>query len=280
MVGELATQRVEAAVTATAGPPAPAAVVTAQTAVAAAPEPPPKTPEERAREAVRRARELAAAGDLTGADTVLAGIQEALPDFLPAYEERADLFERRGKIAEAIEQWLEVIERGATGTAYERAADEYFRLNRLEVQRAAGPAAVLRIAGAEQRKFPDSPEFSEMRSVTVRLAVEGPTNGPAPEVRAAEVGVEVLFFDRQRSTGRIVPSRALTPRGRLRPNGLWRPGETKSVTATYVAPREAGAERRDAEFYGYVVRLFYGDRLQDEEAAPKRLLYDARAARP
>ena len=58
------------------------------------------------------AAEKEAAGDLAAADRVLDAVQILAPDHLAAYERRARLYEKRGMIERAMEQWLELMERG------------------------------------------------------------------------------------------------------------------------------------------------------------------------
>jgi hypothetical protein len=60
----------------------------------------------------------------------------------------------------------------------------------------------------------------------------------------------------------------------LKPEGAWRDGETKMLTATYVVPK--GARATDAgktsKYAGYSVALYYDGLLQDEDARPRPLL--------
>jgi hypothetical protein len=64
----------------------------------------------------------------------------------------------------------------------------------------------------------------------------------------------------------------------------WISGETNTVTATYVVPkgfrREEARLGRDAQFYGYVVRVYYRDSLLDADARPKTLLDALTADQP
>ena len=72
--------------------------------------------------------------------------------------------------------------------------------------------------------------------------------------------------------GRIVQSRFGSAAQALKVDSEdWGSDEEKEVTATYAVPkgfREGSTE----QFYGYVIKVFYHDVLQDQEARPKTLL--------
>lgn len=226
---------------------------------------------------LREAQRARAAGNLTAADGLLAKIQEAAPEFLPAYEERAALFEQRGLIGEALGQWLEVIERGGKGADYEKAAEEYYRLDRMEVRRAAKAPLKVRIASVEQQKFRETPEYAEMRSVSVGMRLEAPTNAASAAQEDVPVEVEVVFFDQDAESGRVSPTRAIVPTQRLKTEGQWSATHPKVVTASYLVPRDAREQDlrkgRREQYYGYVVRIYCNGELQDEDAHPRGLLH-------
>jgi len=227
--------------------------------------------EKRAESMLQEARELAAAGKLAEADRVLASIQQLTPDFLPAYEERALVCERRGLLGDAMEQWLEIIDRTADGTLYEKATAEYLRLERMEAK-LPPLGRLIHISSLEQQRFQESDEFAEMRVLNIGLA---PSKGDF-DIDAEGVTVEVFFFDRDAISGAVVPARVAVPRTVLRVSAPWQRGEEKKVVASYVVKkgpreREPGADAR-TQYYGYVVRVFYHGELQDEDARPKGLL--------
>ena len=147
-----------------------------------------------------------------------------------------------------------------------------------EPQPPAAPAApvdlshILTIASLDQQKFPASTHFDEMR--ILHIGLKPATRGF--DIDPDAMRVEVSFFDEDHLTGRIVPSLALTPKEPLRTKEKWKSGETKDITASYVVPKDARSnlppnEKADT-FYGYIVRVYYADQLQEETAKPKNLL--------
>ena len=131
---------------------------------------------------------------------------------------------------------------------------------------------ILKIASLDQQKFPASGHFDEMRILHIGLK---PAT-PGFPIDSEAVRVEVSFFDEDHRTKQVVPSLALTPKEPLKLKEEWKGGETKDLTASYVVPKEARSLLPEGEtpdtFYGYIVRVYYADKLQEETARPKSLL--------
>ncbi|MFH0953250.1 MAG: FHA domain-containing protein [Verrucomicrobiota bacterium] len=208
------------------------------------------------------------ANNLLAADQLLESVQIVDPGYAPAYEQRAKLFEQRGMLDEAIEQWSQIIRRSQGTPLYVRAVSERLRLS----QAKATGLRHVRIASVEQQKFPVTDTYDEMRILNIALA----TGLPEQAIEADAVRIEVSFFDEDAKTRVVHSTRAVAPREPLKPDGKWAPNEQKVVSATYLVPkdfrtREAQLGRQD-RFYGYVVRVFYHGRMQDQDARPKTLL--------
>ena len=125
---------------------------------------------------------------------------------------------------------------------------------------------MIKIVSVDQQKFPASDEFDEMRMLNIGLA----SDVPPEEIDPAAVHVEVSFFDEDPSN-RVNITRAIAPKEPLALDGAWGQEEQKLVTATYVVP--PGFRKREAgKYYGYRVRVFYHNKLQDADARPKALL--------
>ena len=219
------------------------------------------------------AQRKAAASNWVEADQILDSIQIVDPSFVRAYEERARIYEDRGMLKQAMDQWSQIIRLGPETSAYERAVAERLRLSH-EQQLHPGMPHV-KIAAVEGNKFQQSDDFDEMRVLNVTLAPDaeaGAFDGDA-------VRVLVYFFDEDKKTRAVTLTRAIAPREPLKPEGKWPPDEQKTVTATYVVPRGfrtgEAREGRDEQFYGYMLRLFYRDELQGEDARPRSLLQRA-----
>ena len=138
-----------------------------------------------------------------------------------------------------------------------------------------GPEKRLVITSMDHQKFPQNNEFEEMRLIRIGLK---PRDGER-KLKANEVRVLVSFFDRDRETGVISKSRVATPKTALRLDSELSSAEPRIVTAAYVVPKNfRQQEEQDysekRSYYGYRVQVFYGDKLQDEDAKPKMLLYE------
>ena len=138
-----------------------------------------------------------------------------------------------------------------------------------------GPEKRLVITSMDHQKFPQNNEFEEMRLIRIGLK---PRDGER-KLKANEVRVLVSFFDRDRETGVISKSRVATPKTALRLDSELSGAEPRIVTAAYVVPKNfRQQEEQDysekRSYYGYRVQVFYGDKLQDEDAKPKMLLYE------
>lgn len=128
---------------------------------------------------------------------------------------------------------------------------------------------MIKIASVEQQKFPASDEFDEMRMLNIALTSEVPPE----EIDPSAVHVEVSFFD-EGPSNRVSLTRVIAPKEPLTPDGAWGQEERKLITAAYVVPsgfrkNEAAAEEK---YYGYRIRVFYHNELQDADARPKALL--------
>jgi len=130
----------------------------------------------------------------------------------------------------------------------------------------------IRISYLEQQKFKENEDFDEMRLITIGLS--RPVH--AKNIDNNLIRVEVSFFDQVTDMMSIVPTRAVVPTKALKP--LQWAQETQSVvTAAYVVPkglRKSSSQNTAVEqFYGYVIRVYYNNLLQDEDARPKNLLH-------
>lgn len=245
--------------------------------------------ETEARAALIAIKEQIEDGDLTGAARSLDELLWLKPDFAPALELKARLLERRGH-AEAAPKPETAPEAApanrpdeggnAPDTAVTPAAVPVPPAPASEPAVQPGPAQVppevaptpilpaarIGIRGAEISKFPESDAFREMRLLTVRLTAS-PTNA-LPDTGA--VKVSVIFYERDRGSGTVVPVPGRGPQGPLVVEGPWRQGEDKTVSASYTVPADEPADR-PAQFHGYAVRVFHHDVLQDATAQPRDL---------
>jgi hypothetical protein len=222
---------------------------------------------------LEEARKAAEAGRFSEADQMLSSIQLLDPALLESYLQRALLFEKRGMLKKAVEQWSEIVQRSVGTPLYNRAVAERRRVAELDGERAASTGRLIGISSVEPHRFPESEEFDELRDLAITLQPE-PTGQPIdPEA----VRVEVTFYDEDPVSGRIEPSRFASSRDGLRIEGAWMQGDGRTVTATYAVPKGFRSGRAET-FCGYTVKVFYHGILQDVDARPRNLLPDTGGA--
>lgn len=245
----------------------------------------------RAKELLELAKADIARSNLTGADQLLERIQVMAPDFLPAYIERAKLYEKRAMLNKAGEQWALIMERSKGTPLYATAAAVRQRLAQAEVAVSTTrktledrPVAArlprrIRIVSVDRERFPASKDLDEMRLVRVNLK-------PRPsesEITVDQFEVRVTFYDRVIGTDQVEPTGATVPHTVLRPDGRWPANEARSLTATYLLKKGFRLEEQQRTgqkrmYEGYRVQVFYQGELQDEDAQPRTLLKRDRPA--
>jgi len=133
------------------------------------------------------------------------------------------------------------------------------------------PDPHITIASLEEQRFLENEDVDEMRVLTIGLQRD-----PAVKImKENAVRIEVSFFDQTSDGKSIVPTSAVVPTKPLTPP-QWHQDTQAVARASYVVPkgtRKTNTQSAPAEqFYGYVIRVFYRDKLQDEDARPKALL--------
>ncbi|HMP72850.1 MAG TPA: FHA domain-containing protein [Kiritimatiellia bacterium] len=223
------------------------------------------------------------------ADLLYEEIIAEAPEFLPALVARARLFERRGMNNRALEQWRRVIDR-AWGTAfYDEALEAQRKLLFAELDGLDAPRTTpvgrlgrrILISNVERERFQASEEHDELRALRISLR---PAVNEA-SISVPDVKVVVEFFERNMGSDEIVLSTANQGTSLVTLSGAWVPGETRTVTASYMIPKGA-RERERIEtgkrrgYEGYRVLVYYQGDLQDEDASPRRLLDQPRQPAP
>ncbi|MGD9873105.1 MAG: FHA domain-containing protein [Kiritimatiellia bacterium] len=216
------------------------------------------------------------------AEERLERIEIVAPDFLPAYEERARLYEKRGMLQQAGEQWAELMKRAEGKPEYAEAAAERSRI----AQRTAEPGVItvprriaaiskperplagrIEIQSVEEDEFGPGPEFDEMRIFRIRLR----PNASEKAIEGGDVSVSVNFYEKDSRTREIRPASAYVPGSIPMRKGIWSPGGFYEAQATYMQSRALEATEINSDYYGYVVQVFYEDVLQDEKIYPAGL---------
>lgn len=271
--------------------PVPEAIPTIE---AASPAPIPlggEDPDEQAQRILAHAQSQIAQGQLADADQVLSQLQNTYSDYLPAYAERAALFERRGLRGQAQNQWMEILQRAQDAEQPEthRAAAALSRLALQDFPKHPPPPVpksapvtqpgpqpaveIIRILSSNLRRLPPSPDSDDVRILEIHLEL----SRESPAVALEDVSVLVRFYDRTDHNGRVRPSSIQNNPQTQRPGtGLWMPATARQVTATYVVPR--GLRKRDQQkfggptvYYGYTVEVRVGNSVRVRLVKPAQL---------
>ena len=256
------------------------------------PQPPPEVDnlDEQAKRTLSQAQAQIAQGKLAEADLILSRMQSVYSDYLPAYAERATLFERRGLRDAARYQWMEILQR-ATDTenpATGRAAAALARLALQDFPKhpppappdpvlqptvASSPVEKIRILSTDMRRLPETLDSDEVRILQIQIELER----GSPAIRREDVEIRVTFYDRTEHDGRVRPSQAKINSPSLALDGsLWTPPTVQQVTATYVIPH--GFRRREQQtlggrnaYFGFAVEVLVRNTLKARLVKPAQL---------
>lgn len=260
-----------------ASPPTPSA-----TAPTKAPSPPQPTKPDAAAELLRdvnyvvnTAKEIRGAGDMNGALELLRRADELTPDHPAIIAEMAQTYEQMGVAAKATDNWRRIQLLG------EVKAGSYFGLasRRLGAGDATATAIsdtgmtgdkVLRLGACHaQRDF----SAASGERYTVRVPIQ--RSGSQP-VDSRAVNLEVFFFDRVNGTT-VAQSIAPEPLESWQSAPVDWAGSTgeETLDVVYHLPALSNAEVQQhgrRSYYGYMLRLYYHNKLQDVAAEPRDLL--------
>lgn len=139
------------------------------------------------------------------------------------------------------------------------------------VKTATLPARVVSFGRIDVRRFPESPGVMDARVMEMEVrALEGLSALADP----ARVTIKVEFYDQIPHSNAIVPSESTVSMVRM--GSSWSPQDTIQFQATYTSTeatlKKAAARGVTApQYYGYVARLYYDGRLQEERRKPDQL---------
>lgn len=221
--------------------------------------------------AMKAARDAIAAEQFDEAQLILEHLQIEHPDHLPAYQLRADLYERMGMPGKARDQWTGILQRTAESELYRKAVTERIRLGRSESQGSISAHDAVRIQSIEQARFRETTDYDEMRTIKIQLSY----NRQLGPIDPNAVRLVLYFFEQDVDTQQIALSKA-QPYAQANLTSLRdEAGDMFACTVNYVAP--SGYYARDhntsrQRYYGFIARLHYFDQLVDEQARPPKLL--------
>jgi hypothetical protein len=223
---------------------------------------------------VRRKGDMQAALEsLRAADLLESGHPEILSELAMTYEAMG-----LGEKADA--EWMKVIAQGEAGAGGYHALAKAKLAGRGEMPKTADKNPV-RIGACQI--IPDA-SVTKGQRLTLRVPIIA---SPGAEVDPSQMDIHVYFFDKVGPRGdRIEPSKADAPAQNWASAPVdWKDqGREELLDIIYNMPELRPEEVRDVGrrvFHGYVVKLFYQNRLMGEQAEPRTLLdYKPRAAAP
>ncbi len=224
---------------------------------------------------VTTAKEIRGVGDMNGALEMLKRADELTPDHPAIIAEIAQTYEQMGVSTKAIDNWRRIQLLGETK------AGSYFELASRRL--GAGPAAMapatsapsiesdktLRLGAchASRDLTVSSGERYTLRVPIVRVGSQ-PVDGRA-------VNLEVFFFDKVNGS-RVAQSIAPEPLESWQSAPVdWTGSGEEMLDVVYHLPALSAAEIQQhgrRSYHGYMLRLYYNNKLQDVAAEPRDLL--------
>lgn len=238
-------------------------------------------PQNRVQELILQGRLLRDGGDMNGALTRFREAMAMEPRDPAPISELATAYEKMGLPERAAEHWKRIFDMGESAGIYYAAAEGRMRLSQAQAlsggRPAAGGGSLGPISSIKKDAVAGLGEITKEESAVLtggeKLVLRVP-------LRVAAVGnfdvkamtVQVLFYDAL-SNKTLEQTDAQVSYAWAKPPADWREGDTEVLLAEYARnPLESKEKNVDTrKYFGYVVRLYYKDILQDSRAEPARL---------
>lgn len=232
---------------------------------------------------VTAAKELRGMSDMQGTLDLLKRADELTPDHPAIIAELAQTYEQMGIAAKATDSWRRIQLLGATK------AGSYFELASRRL--GSGSAAVSALAlsapeGADSEKFlrlgacQVARDFAVQNGERFVLRVPIVRAGNRP-INGQELNLEVFFFDRVNNV-KVAQTIAPEPVETWQSAPVdWNGTGEEMLDVVYHLPALSDAEIQQhgrRTYYGYMLRLYYNNKLQDVAAEPRDLLEFGTAA--
>jgi tetratricopeptide (TPR) repeat protein len=218
------------------------------------------------------ARNFRKQGDFGLAEAALGKALELKPGDSMTLISLAMLREAKGDKAAALETWKQVLAILPPGDstlarARERAKllEEGLRLDseakaREELMVKSGQRRIV-IENIRTTPSPLPPKVSDAQiDFTLRIADSDPKFDPSA------LRIQVFVYNRT-GDGKLEPAKIEARFLNAQPD--WKPGGTEVLRTAYFRPLD---DKSDRAYYGYLIRIYYGDELQDQRAEPRELL--------
>jgi|GEM_PF-956775 len=249
-------------------------------------------PVNRYEETVQQGKQLRQRGD-TGQAIVKFREAAAMDPKNPVpYAELATTYEMMGNAGgaaeHAAENWKKILDMGPNvGGVWYTLAETKLQVARSTALRGVPTAA----AGAEegapdpsqeingikagamlglgQIRVQDEPEEGAAKRFTLHLPIKA---RPKLKVEVRDLVIHVLFYDIVDGQNVVQTSANVNSRWMSQPPD-WLKSDTEELAVEYQLPKSdsRGVKRENRKYYGYIVRIYYKQQLQDSAAEPVRL---------
>ncbi len=242
---------------------------------------PKAAPESRYQELVEQGKTLRDRGDMPNALTKLREAQTLEPENPAAVAEIAVSYEKMGLMEKASEQWKRIHEMGQRRAgSYYIAADARLKQSQTQAMMTAQAAqysngaaapeatasAILTISPVTTEEIND-PLCSQKFTLRVPLKIQ-----PNTKINVADLTIQVLFYDSVEGKALVQTNANVNSRWASPPTD-WVDSDTELLEIEYSQPRADPKEsrREERKYFGYIVRVYYKNELQDTRAEPRSL---------
>jgi hypothetical protein len=244
--------------------------------------PPPPPPENRFQELMQQGRALRGRGDT---NTALIRFREAgalEPGNAETIAEIAMTYERMGLGDKAAEQWKRIFDMGEGAGSFFIAAESRLRMSQVQAVAAAqlagtapldnAPVSSLRadaVLGLGDISRDDRSDASALVKFALRISLKARRDA---KVDVKDVDIHVLFYDQVEKKTVVQTGAEVTYRFTSAPID-WANGDAETLEVQYLQPLPLakGPKTEERSYYGYLVRVYYKDELQDTRAEPETL---------
>ena len=244
--------------------------------------PPPPPPENRFQELMQQGRTMRGRGDTNAALIRFREASTLEPANAETIAEIAMTYERMGLGDKAAEQWKRIFDMGEGAGSFFIAAESRLKMSQVQAVAAAqlagtapldnAPVSSLRadaVLGLGEITREDRPDASALLKFAVRIALKARRDA---KVDVKDVDIHVLFYDQVEKKTVVQTGAEVTYRFTSAPVD-WANGDAETLEVQYLQPLPLakGPKTEERSYYGFVVRVYYKDELQDTRAEPETL---------
>lgn len=237
------------------------------------------TPDARINELVEQARALTERGDTSTALIRLREAQVIGPDKPQVLAELALTYEKMGLVDKALENWRRIFDMGSTAGIYFTAADAKIKNSDAMAVAAAQPKS----APSPETTSPANPlSIGEITSIDrskanggTRFMLKIPLRSqPDADIDVRDVVIQVFFYDVVDGQSVVRTNADVNYNWLTGPKLDWKEDGIEVLEVEYSQLKSEAKSRQaeDRKYFGYVVRIYYKNNLQDRKAEPINLL--------